>query len=454
MSSSQKIWRVGTLTYTTASLCVLFGWLLWGNFAWLMKDRTISQAATLLFHRFNTDDFIYTLVIVSFPNFTNIFLVPIIGYISDRHRGRFGRRIPFLAFTTPFVVLGACGLGFVPTLGEFLFRHLPADTLSFNACCLIFFALFWAILDFGATLAGALSGALINDVVPEKVIGRFYGCFRAVSLLAGVIFGMWIMGYIEKAYFWVFLGIGIFYGIGLTCLCLNVKEGEYPPVNEPPIKKVTDLFTPLVTYFRQSFSMPYYRWAMCAMVISNMAAHPLNMFALFYIKSDAIGMSVEEYGHILAHCYCVSFLLSYILGALADRFHPIRATLVTNFFYFWVMLAGWFVVRDHDSFKVIMYAHTIVSGCYYTVSSSITQRIFPRSLYAQFGSAQSLIAAIAAIAFSTSCGKFMNYVHSDYRYVYLIGSIVSLLSVLLMAKVLFNYNRLGGDKGYVAPVPK
>jgi hypothetical protein len=40
-------------------------------------------------------------------------------------------------------------------------------------------------------IANAVFGGLINDVVPPALIGRFFGLFRAVSLLAGIIFNFW-----------------------------------------------------------------------------------------------------------------------------------------------------------------------------------------------------------------------------------------------------------------------
>ncbi|MBO5762362.1 MAG: MFS transporter, partial [Lentisphaeria bacterium] len=83
----QKTWSVGTLTYTTGALVALFAWLLWGDFAWAMKDRAIGPAATLLISKLDVSETLYSLIIISYPNFTNIFLCPIISYISDRHRG-------------------------------------------------------------------------------------------------------------------------------------------------------------------------------------------------------------------------------------------------------------------------------------------------------------------------------------------------------------------------------
>lgn len=51
--SHQIKYRCGTLAYTTAGLISLFAWLLWGDFAWAMKDRAIVPAATLIARSFN-----------------------------------------------------------------------------------------------------------------------------------------------------------------------------------------------------------------------------------------------------------------------------------------------------------------------------------------------------------------------------------------------------------------
>ncbi|MDD3155212.1 MAG: hypothetical protein PHS41_10120, partial [Victivallaceae bacterium] len=68
-----KQWQTGTLIYTTGTLAALFFWLLWGDFAWSMRDRAVSAVATLLVKGFGVSDFTYGLLIIAFPNFTNIF---------------------------------------------------------------------------------------------------------------------------------------------------------------------------------------------------------------------------------------------------------------------------------------------------------------------------------------------------------------------------------------------
>ena len=40
----RKLWRVGTLTYAFGGLVILFSWLLWGDFAWSMRDRAVAPS--------------------------------------------------------------------------------------------------------------------------------------------------------------------------------------------------------------------------------------------------------------------------------------------------------------------------------------------------------------------------------------------------------------------------
>ena len=51
-------WHIGTLTYTTAGLVVLFCWLLWGDFAWSMKDRSVGSVVQLLLLKYGISDFL------------------------------------------------------------------------------------------------------------------------------------------------------------------------------------------------------------------------------------------------------------------------------------------------------------------------------------------------------------------------------------------------------------
>src|SRR5262245_14572413 len=86
----RRRWLVGTLSYSTAGLIILFAWLLGGDFAWQMKERAITPVATLLVKKLQASDFVIGLLIVSLPNLVNMILGPVVSTASDRHRGRWG----------------------------------------------------------------------------------------------------------------------------------------------------------------------------------------------------------------------------------------------------------------------------------------------------------------------------------------------------------------------------
>ncbi|MBC8040937.1 MAG: MFS transporter, partial [Opitutaceae bacterium] len=214
---SPKVWTAGTLTYTSAGLVALFTLLLWGDFAWAMRERSVGQMASWYLKSIEVPNWLFGLLLTSFPALVSFILGPIISMKSDRHRGPRGRRIPFLLMTTPIAAGGMIGLAWTPVLaswlhglgdpasplGSWLHAHLGTTAAGARALgwlenptivAVVCFAVFWAAFEF-ATIAGqAVFGGLINDVVPRPLLGRFYGLFRAVSLIDGMIFGFLIMG--------------------------------------------------------------------------------------------------------------------------------------------------------------------------------------------------------------------------------------------------------------------
>jgi len=118
------VFTVGTLTYTALGLATLTFWLLWGDVAWSLRDRSVPSVMQLLFQKFGASNFVSSLLISTLPYAMILLIGPIISYRSDRHRSRWGRRIPFLAIHIPFVVLSMIAVAFSPQLGELLHQGL------------------------------------------------------------------------------------------------------------------------------------------------------------------------------------------------------------------------------------------------------------------------------------------------------------------------------------------
>ncbi|MEO0054718.1 MAG: hypothetical protein RLZZ50_665 [Verrucomicrobiota bacterium] len=450
--SSRRLWRAGTLVYTTPGLVVLFAWLLWGDFAWNMKERTILPVGQLVMKQFGATDFIVGLLVGSLPAAIGLILGPIVSVRSDRHRGRWGRRIPYMLIPAPIVALSMAGLAFTAPVGEWLHGMLGENSPGLVGCRLLVFSFFWSSFEIFQTIAQAVFGGLINDVVPQEVIGRFYGLFRAVSLIAGIVFNFWLIDYAETHYKEIFLGVGLLFGVGFSVMCLRVKEGEYPP--PPPREQGEGSFAarfvaPVKAYLRECYANPFYLWVFLAMMMGGVMALPVNTFSVFYAKS--VGLNMDRYGELLVITYCFSLVLSYLLGWMADRFHPLRIGLAALVLYAVTMIWGGFVATEEKAFSIAFVAHGVLTGTYFTATASLGQRLFPRAKFAQFASAAGIMSAMGFMLVPPALGWFLDSIGQVYRYTFLIGGVLAVLAAAVFAVVLVKFKQLGGDSGYSPP---
>ena len=204
-----------------------------------------------------------------------------------------------------------------------------------------------------------------------------------------------------------------------------------------------------MTYFQQSFSISYYRWVILALVLSFIAVATFNMFTIFYAKS--LDMDMRLYGRLTTCIYAISLFLSYPLGVLTDRFHPLRTVLVAQLLFFILMIIGFFSVNSVNSFIVMLILGSILSGCFYTLVASLPARLFPQILFAQFNSAQAMILAIANVIFAPLFGWLLDRLNNEYRYSFAFAAILSFLAIFSLFKVYSLFIKFGGDANYLPP---
>jgi MFS family permease len=448
-TSQHKLWSVGTLTYTTGGLAVLFCWLLWGDLAWSLRERSVIFTVQLMLKKFEASDLLTGLLIGSLPSACSMILGPIISYRSDRHRGRWGRRIPFLLIPTPVIVLSMIGLAYSPALGHGLHHVLGGASPGLNFSILIFIGLFWLLFEMSINVAGqVIFYGLINDVVPQPLLGRFFGMFRVLSLLAAIIFNLWLLEKAESHYMWIFIGFGALYGVGFSMMCLKVKEGAYPPPVEDS-GRAGGFYRAARLYIKECFGQPYYLWVFAAITMSNLMGTPVWVFGIFFAKS--VQMDMGTYGKCLALTFLISIFLSYPLGALADRFHPLRVGIVTLALYLVVVLWGGVFARDAATFGIAIVAQGVASGSLGTGIASLGQRLYPRARFAQLASAQWIVAGIGNMLVMPMVGKFLDYTGHVYRYTLLISFGLGLISMGVFLILFRKFMALGGTKYYVAP---
>jgi len=450
LSDRRKLWKAGTLTYTAPALLVLFAWLLMGDFAWSMRDRSVGPMAQWYLGQLKISNFLFGLLSSSFPALLGLVITPIVAIRSDRHRSRWGRRIPFLIVMTPIAMVGMIGLALTPLFAEWMHRLFPDQ--SKVTVAVLCFGVFWTVFEFATIASQAVLGGLFNDVIPRELIGRFYGLFRAVSLIDGMIFNYWIIGRVPRHFTLILFLTGLFYGVIFAWVCFKVKEGEYPP---PPPRdlvnagKVVRFMDGVRLYFRECFSKRYYL-AVCVMLMTaSLCFAPVNIFSIPYARS--VGMDMNDYGKAVALVYFISLCLSFFLGWLADLFHPLRMAMVMLLGYALATVWGGIFATTSSTFFVALVLHGVLSGCYFTSAASLGQRLFPQEKFAQFASAAAMVAAPANMLLAPVMGMFIDRLGNVYRYTFLVGCGLALLAFIVACFVYKSFIRLGGPKAYQAP---
>lgn len=445
-----KVWTVGTLTYTSGALVVLFGLLLMGDLAWSMRDRSVAPMAQWYLSHLSASNILFGLLMTSFPALIGLILGPIISVKSDRHRGKWGRRIPYLLLTTPFAALGMIGLAFTPVISQWVHSYFSEQ--SEILVSLICFGIFWAAFEFATIASQAVFSGLINDVVPTDLMGRFYGLFRVVSLLVGIIFNFWIFGKITTHFTFILIIIGGFYGLAFTGVCLLVKEGDYPPLPLPSSGKhgyIVNFLHQISIYFKECFSKGYYVAIFVMFVAASLAFLPVNTFSIPFANS--VGVSATLYGKSLALTFSVSLIIAYFLGWMCDIVHPLRMSIASLVGYVFVAAYGALFASTSHAFLIAFVLHGVASGCYFTCSASLAQRLFPHSQFAQFASASGIVGSVVTMLIGPAMGAAIDASGSVFRYTFVMGGILTIIALIASGIVYRQFIRLGGPKNYVAP---
>ncbi|HEY8966790.1 MAG TPA: MFS transporter [Candidatus Methylacidiphilales bacterium] len=444
-----KTWSVGSLIYDERGLRFLFAWLLWGDFAWSIRDRTVIPVLQMVLKSQEVSDTLAGILMGTLPAALGFVLGPVAATWSDRHRGRRGRRIPFLLASAPAAAAAIVGLGLSPWIGGWLHHALGPSSPGAGACVVVAIALCWAFFDVATTMTNGLFGALINDVVPSSVMGRFYGLFRAVSLVVGIVFNFWLLGKAEAHFTPLFIGVGAIYGIGVVSMCLKVREGSYPPPEAIEGSGAGRWFRSASLFFRHGFSRPYYLWFFFGCAFGGLATVPVNLYQVFFAKS--LGMSMETFGAYSAGMFAVSLGLAYFIGSLADRFHPLPLTIAVLLLYGVVGVIGFAFIRDSLTFGIALLVNGVVAGTFYTVSGSLGQRILPRASFAQIGAAGGLISGVFNIVAPVLIGGALDLRGHDYRWTFLMGGVLAFFAAGCLAVVYRGWLRYGGAEHYAAP---
>ncbi len=453
-----RVYTVGTLRYTLGGLIELCFWLLLGDFAYNLIDLVIPSVLPLTLQEAHASNATIGLLVGTLGSIVNVIINPIVSFQSDRHRGSWGRRIPYILFGTPFIAVTMIGVGYADQMGNWL-HGLPV-LQSFSPTGLMFASLTVALILFQIfyLLAASVYYYLLNDVVPHVVIGRFYGLFRLVGAVGGFVFNRFILRYADAATTrrWIYISMGLVWLVCFLLMCWRVKEGEYPPPAPRAGGNIGNrVIKGIQTYVRECFSIPFYWWLYLASACYTMATVPFITFRLLLAKD--LGMDLGQAGDLVSWIFVGGVVLYLPLGWLADKVHPLRLNFIGVMLTFIVLTLSSLLVHSPASFWLFTLLWAVAWLCFTASGPAMVFLLLPRERFGQFGSAIAISGSIAGALANYGGGRFVDWlgaIHvagSPYRGVFWWGAAFSGMSLVCMVMLYRGWLARGGRKHFVAP---
>ena len=465
-SVREIIGRVGTLEYTKRGLIVVFFWLLWGDFCFTIMESVFPSVTPLTLRNLHAPNFVIGLVMTTIPGLLNFVICPWVSFKSDRHRGRWGRRIPFLLFPTPWLSFFLVLIAFAPDIGHFLGRTIFAGSgIQASAIVLFLMGCFVAGFQYFNMFVGSVYYYLFNDVVPEQFLSTFMAFFRVVGTIAGAAFQFFVFRYAETHTKWIFVGAAILYAVAFVLMSLKVKEGEYPPPPENVDGRVS-ITSSIKTYFVECFAHKFYWYFFIGTAAWELTACIAPW--LLFMQQKSLGLHLGQIGFINGLSAGIGAVILIPAGMISDRKHPLRTMLVAMVGL--VMLTPVrFIYLLHNftpaqayriEFALVMVILPL--GVLYGASClPMYMRLLPGERFGQYCAAQAMVRSLGVILGGMLAGGFMDLMQAlsrgrhfefyYYRYAPAWVWVCQIIALVFMILVYKHWKLHGGDRNYKAP---
>ncbi len=446
-------YRVGTLVYTRAALVQVMFWMLLGDFVLTLMESSVPAILPLQVRWAGGSDFEIALLALSIPAVLTMILAPIVGVQSDQCRSPMGRRRPFFLWFSPCVVASLLLLGFAQPASVRLAGMLP----GVNEAALLKWLLGLGAVCYTASNVYILSNYqfLIKDIIPEQVLGKFIGFFRAVGGLGGFAFNRFVFSHVHEHTAEVYMVCALVYAAGFALLFALVREGEYPPVVKVPGRGRR--LDRVRVYCRRCFGHGFYLKVYAQSFCYWSGWVPFTTFIVFFATAAdkpgyaaTLGLSVEDFGKIKAWTLLVQIPVFFLAGWLGDRFHPLRVQMVSSLLVGMVYLAGYFTARTPDSFLLWWLCSAASCAAFLASYLTVFARLFPASHFGECVSANTIIFHLGLIFSPMLAAQVLQWTH-DYRVVFLWTGLFSTVGGIVTIFLYRDWLKLGGDASYSPP---
>lgn len=460
-------YRVGTLRYTRAGLVTMFLYLLWGDFCFTLMETVVPSILPLKFNAIGAPNWALGLILVTIPNIMAATINPIISFRSDRFRSKWGRRIPFLAGATPFLVFFLGLLGYATPIGRWVHASLLGGAVSEVTVLLVVIGVLMVCFQFFNLFITSVYYYLFNDVVPTAFLARFMALFRVVGTGAGAGYNFFVLKYAETHTQEIFIAAGLLYLVAFAMMCWKVREGDYPP--PPPYvgDEKQGFRAAIRTYATECFTHRFYWFIFLANACVAMT-WASGSYVLLY-QTKYLGLDFGFIGKVAGACSIVSLILLYPAGILADRAHPLRVMrlAVTLQVVLGPLAISYAMFRPSLSLEQaswIFIAWSAISmpvaTLYNAAELPALMKLFPSDRYGQFCSANALIRSATLIVGGLACGFFLDLarrLHPDPAYCFRFLPVWNLCfqagAALFLLLVSREWNKLGGKERFSPPTP-
>ena len=314
-------YRCGTLIYTKIGLASLFIWLLWGDFCYTLMETVIPSIIPLTLKNLDCKNWIMGIIITAIPNFMSMTVAPYIGVKSDRCRTRWGRRIPFIAASMPFLTVSLLLLGWSKEIAAWLHVTVPIlQGMAPSMLAIVMIAIFMVLFQFFNQFLNAGFWSLFNDVVPPTHLARFAGAFKMVGTATGAFFSFFLFEYANTHSHEIFAGSAILYVVGFVAMLSMIREGSYPPLDEHQMK-TSSRWQATKDFFKESFHERLYQLIFISGGVLAFAGVAWGFQVFFLLEMKMTLSEIGKYNAIIA---VAAFVATYFAAVFVDRWHPLR----------------------------------------------------------------------------------------------------------------------------------
>ncbi|MBR6471178.1 MAG: hypothetical protein IKS83_05235 [Victivallales bacterium] len=468
-------YQCGTLTYTLPRLFFVLFWVVIGSAVISVGTQLPGIMLPVQLKELGVSETMKVFLLTTIGQVLNMTVCPYIGVASDWHRGKWGRRIPYIFLSTPPIVLSLVMFGLSGQLGNRLASWTGAAPVTMTVVA-IGLAMF--LFQFFNMWVNSVIWYIFNDIIPVKFFGAAMAAFK-IGLTAGPsLFHYFLFKHVAAHPTILYIGIAGLYLAGVMLFCLFVKEGEYPPLTEeqlaakqkPLAERLLAKWKGMGTFVKESFCGRIYIYRYLFQ-ITNACVTCAFLFALYQyqelgLTDDMIGKLNGANGIIGS----VGILIVSVLAAgVVNQWHPLR---VDIYFYFFMatttpLYLRWiFGTLPPKVFLWMGIANTVcalfINGVDQICNLPAQMFLFPKSRFGSYCSMQALLRSTCFMLVSILCGGLFDLLKAHYattlgndqfafRYVMPWTIPWHLLAPVFGFLLYREWGRNGGLKNYAAP---